>query len=358
MRILVRAMFKGLNNNKYKYSQSKHWYCLIHSLASYCALEDSFEADNEDANDEEGIEDRTESVSSRKLVEFRWTKQFHRCLHRTWISDDQFLKWGDQQLLEGMEAVRLFKFVVISAISIIFLHEFVRWFDLEHDSEYGYSELILYDGPNILLDMITFFFLGRLHKQKIAVDHLSWVIILITASLYASLENTVTWLQHSFTLYEIHCQWPWQLFAFVAVLVPLSILIIVKHIQYAIQERVIFMKLIELSLGGLLFLGPQISHPNFHLHHWYVGWLLGMHCNFDTWWSRATMAWFWGLYVNGIAVYGRDPLQTCDYAFYISKDTRCSFLTCFMHQEIDEQNKTHDVYNKPYEVDWRNCSSR
>jgi hypothetical protein len=35
------------------------------------------------------------------------------------------------------------------------------------------------------------------------------------------------------------------------------------------------------------------------------------------------MAYFFGMYVNGIAVYGRDPLLTCEYANFVSKDQGC-----------------------------------
>mmetsp|Transcript_9900 Transcript_9900/g.16445 ORF Transcript_9900/g.16445 Transcript_9900/m.16445 type:complete len:221 (+) Transcript_9900:499-1161(+) len=217
--------------------------------------------------------------------------------------------------------------------------------------------MILYDGQAIILDILSFYVLGRLYKKKIAVDHLAWCLVLLMGSLYNSIINQVPWLQYSFTLFEVHCTWPWQLFVFVAVIVPLGCIVVFKHVQYALQVRQLGMKLLEISLCVLFFLLPQVSHPNFHLHHWFIGWLIGMHCNFETWWSRAAMAWYWGLYVNGIAVYGRDPLQTCDYAFYISRDTHCSFLQCFVHTTIGPNNETHTVYNEPNELDWRNCSS-
>ena len=37
------------------------------------------------------------------------------------------------------------------------------------------------------------------------------------------------------------------------------------------------------------------------------------------------MAYFWGMYINGIAVYGRDPLLTCDYVKFMVQDQRCHF---------------------------------
>ena len=316
---------------------------------------DNNEGDEEDHDDKFVDEEEEEpSTSTKQECSSRWIQ----ILHQTLVPEEYFVMWGEQQILDSVEAVKLFKFFGVTAVFLVFIHEFVRWFDLEHDTDYGYSDMILYDGPQIILDIVGFFVLGRLYKKKIAVDHLAWVLVVLASSLYVSLANKVTWFQHSFTLYEIHCTWPWELFVFVAVVVPLTCIVIVKHVQYAVKVRQLGMKLIEISLSLLLFLIPQVSHPNFHLHHWYVGWLIGMHFNFDTWWSRAAMAWCWGLYINGIAVYGRDPLQTCDYAFYISKDTRCSFLDCFMHAVVGPHNETHTVYNEPVELDWRNCSSR
>ena len=314
--------------------------------------------DNGEEEDDECADEFVEEVVpklpySPESCLIRWK----RILHRTWIPEERCIMVGNQQLVDSVEAVRLMKFFVLTVLNMAFVREFVRWFDLEHDTEYTYGDMILYDGPQIVLDITTFFLLGRLYNKRLAVDHLAFVLVMLAASLYVSLANEASWYQHSFTLYEIHCTWPWQLFVFVSIVVPLSVIVLLKHVQFSIQTRVVGLKLIEMSISILLFLAPQVSHSNFHLHHWYIGWLIGMHCNFDTWWSRAAMAWCWGLYINGISVYGRDPLQTCEYAFYISKDTRCSFLSCFMHQEVGPNNQTHTVYNKPHEVDWRNCSS-
>ena len=105
------------------------------------------------------------------------------------------------------------------------------------------------------------------------------------------------------------------------------------------------------------------------------------------------MAYCYGMYINGIAVYGRDPLLTCDYATFIIKDLNCpsSFIettTTMFSYNNDETindddrfsssfigmsfngNMVHAVlslflggdYNKidvnsDPAADWRNCSS-
>jgi hypothetical protein len=97
------------------------------------------------------------------------------------------------------------------------------------------------------------------------------------------------------------------------------------------------------------------------------GWLFGMHANIDTWWSRATMAYFFGMYVNGIAVYGRDPLLTCEYARFVSEDQRCpsshdsdrlkDFSTISFDVAWDLLST--GIYGDNLQPsDWKNCSSR
>jgi hypothetical protein len=101
------------------------------------------------------------------------------------------------------------------------------------------------------------------------------------------------------------------------------------------------------------------TSPYFHLHHWYSGFLLGMHCNFNVWWSRAAMAWCWGMYINGIAVYGRDPVLTCEYAYFLSVDQHCPYVQCYVDALKEQVNHTvnnHTVHEM-VPVDWRNCSS-
>ena len=46
------------------------------------------------------------------------------------------------------------------------------------------------------------------------------------------------------------------------------------------------------------------------------------------WWSRATQAWFIGGYLNGIAVYGRDPVLACADVYFRAwgiSETPCFF---------------------------------
>eukprot|EP00536_Pseudo-nitzschia_multiseries_P015742 jgi/Psemu1/292184/fgenesh1_pg.942_\ len=71
-------------------------------------------------------------------------------------------------------------------------------------------------------------------------------------------------------------------------------------------------------------------------------------------WSQLAMAWCWGMYVNGIAVYGRDPVLTCEYSYFLTIDNRCPYIACYL-EGLADVNNTNITEMVP--VDWRNCSA-
>jgi hypothetical protein len=127
------------------------------------------------------------------------------------------------------------------------------------------------------------------------------------------------------------------------------------HLAVFYRQGILVSRLIELSLCIAVFILPFVGNASFHLHHWYVGWMFGMHANANTWWSIATLAFLWGNYVNGIAVYGRDPILSCAYSFYLSANINCDYMSCYTQTP---QNTNTTVVYKPYIApDWRNCSA-
>ncbi len=172
---------------------------------------------------------------------------------------------------------------------------------------------------------MSFFVVGRLFRKN-GIDNLAFVLVLFTSAIYTSTEYKFRFLRYSVSLFEIHCLWPWKLWVFVGILIPLVIVIVFKHVQYAMQHGLLVSKLVELTLSVLFFLVPVVSNSNFHFHHWYAGWLVGMHCSFDTWWSRATMAWFWGMYIQGIHELQSQARQLDDASLRTSGSTRLAKL--------------------------------
>ena len=203
------------------------------------------------------------------------------------------------------------------------------------------------------MDTMFFFVIGRLYEQR-GIDHLAWLGVMLLSGLFTSVETIFPFLQHAVTLYSMHCLWPLELWIFALVVVALCSVVVVLHVRYVLQQGTFFVKVMEMGLTVIFFMLPPMTSPYFHFHHWFAGWLVGMHCNFDTWWSRLTMAWCWGAYINGIAVYGRDPLLTCGYSFYLSYSLRCPYLQCY----VDEmQNHTHSNIIIMEAQDWWNCTA-
>ena len=142
------------------------------------------------------------------------------------------------------------------------------------------------------------------------------------------------------------------------VLIPLITTLVLLHLRRALQKGVLLIKIMEILLCIMFFVAPLAPSPYFHLHHWYAGWLLGMHCNFDVWWSRAAMAYCWGMYINGIAVYGRDPVLTCEYAYFLTVDQHCPYISCYLEGIETISNVTNQtVVKEMITPNWRNCSA-
>lgn len=216
--------------------------------------------------------------------------KYIQLLHRNLVSDSCFTI-GSVKVLDGVEAVRLVKFIVLTFCGILTAHYFVRLVDWEHDKDYTIQDMLMYDVNYIILDIGVFFMVGRLF-QKRGVDDLAWIGIACMAMFYQSWTTTRTFLRYSVSLYEIHCVWPITLWIFCGVLIPLIVVVVFKHVQHAVSHQMLVVKLVEITLTIVFMLVPVMGDPNFHFHHWYASWMIGMHTNFDTWWSRATMAWY------------------------------------------------------------------
>lgn len=286
------------------------------------------------------------------------TALWYKVLHRTLLPDSGLSLRG-YPIVEGTFTVKLLKFILLTFLSIAVVHLIVGHFFSDRDKTLLLWHIWVYEGELIVRDCIVAFVVGRMWRQR-GVDHLAWVGTTILANFYFESQNFVYFLQHSLTLYEMHCVWPWELWIFVLVLVPSIGALVVAHVVFAFRKRILQMKLMELALCIFFFVAPLVPSSYFHLHHWYAGWLLGMHANFDVWWSRFAMAWCWGMYINGIAVYGRDPVLTCEYAYFLTVDDHCPYVNCYLEamKELREHPMNHTTHVKEMlPANWRNCSS-
>mmetsp|Transcript_20315 Transcript_20315/g.49814 ORF Transcript_20315/g.49814 Transcript_20315/m.49814 type:complete len:288 (-) Transcript_20315:386-1249(-) len=271
----------------------------------------------------------------------------------------------------GSFPLKLLKFIGLTVGMIALVHTFVRTnshFSSDRDRKLQLWQIAVFEGNYIVSDCIIFFMVGRLWKQqRRGVDHLAWILMALLCNVYFECQHFFSWLRHSATLYEMHCIWPWQLWAFTGTILPLIGGVVFLHIQKAWRDGILVIKLFEIAFFALFYLGPTISSPYFHFHHWFAGWILGMHCNYDVWWSRAAMAWCWGMYINGIAVYGRDPILTCEYAYFVATDNRCPFVdkatrSLYNHDTFGyslflEESSFNMLTKMDPPADWRNCSA-
>eukprot|EP00542_Grammatophora_oceanica_P001535 CAMPEP_0194057478 /NCGR_PEP_ID=MMETSP0009_2-20130614/63478_1 /TAXON_ID=210454 /ORGANISM="Grammatophora oceanica, Strain CCMP 410" /LENGTH=204 /DNA_ID=CAMNT_0038707253 /DNA_START=111 /DNA_END=725 /DNA_ORIENTATION=- len=199
----------------------------------------------------------------------------------------------------------------------------------------------------MILDMAVFFVVGRTPQ----VDTLEFVLVMMLGCIYTSYSYTWTFLDHSFTLYEMHCRWPVSLWLYALGIVLIGVALAVFHVRFAFHRKLLLSKLLEVTFVTLAVLGPNISSPYLHLHHWLAGWLVGMHLSFKTkWWSRVPQSWCWGLYINGIATYGRDPVLVCGYVDYLARDLHCGATSALELVGLI-------VEGDDPAANWRNCSA-
>jgi hypothetical protein len=242
--------------------------------------------------------------------------------------DERSSRRQRRRLVRSIGVIKFLKFVVITLGSIALVRSAVVAVGIsDRDVSLTLQQIWMYEGDSILRDLAFFFVVGRMHHRT-GVDTLEWLGFGLLANLYFESQVYFEWMQHSATPYEMHCLWPWKLWAFAILVVAGMAGLVVAHARVAHNHREdngrLWNTTGELLLCAVFFVLPVVASPYAHFHHWFAGWFLGMHANLHhKWWSRATMAYCWGMYVNGIAVYGRDPLLTCDYALFLVHDQHC-----------------------------------
>jgi hypothetical protein len=285
--------------------------------------------------------------------------------------------------------IKFIIFVLMTFISIALVHIIVGHLFNDRDKHLKIWQIILYEGDSIIRDCFIFFIIGRVYKQQLNSTKTIciWLTGILIANIYFESQNYIWFLQHSVSLYEMHCIWPWELWLFALGVVILFSSVFIAHAKVAYQKRnLLKIKIIEISVCIILFIIPLVvvKHDEIqylHFHHWFAGWFIGMHFSiFDKWWSIGCMAYCYGMYINGIAVYGRDPLLTCDYANFIVKDLNCpssliekttfsyndNSLGMLLNGDMVQAafllfvGDYHDIDVDLLDpaADWRNCSSK
>jgi hypothetical protein len=205
------------------------------------------------------------------------------------------------------------------------------------------------------MDMLFFFVVGRMYNSEVDIDKLfPWGLFIALGCIYPSIANDFAFLRHSVSMYDMMCNWPMILFVYAATLLLLTVLLVGGLLRSHYLRMLSLSRCVEAVVLACVFILPFASNNNFHLHHWFGMWLLGMIFNAPEWWSRAFQAYCLGCYINGIAVYGRDPILGCNMAFYRSTNANCPYMSCY--EEGGGNSTTHN-YKAFVAPDWRSCNA-
>ena len=260
----------------------------------------------------------------------------------------------------GLFGVKLIKLWTWSVLGIACLHRYARRVDWENDANYTLIDFFKYDFHVVLLDLTFFFVVGRMHDSSCrGIDRIfPWGIMAALGATYPSVSNDLDFLKHSLSMYDIHCGWPAMLFAYAFCLSVASLALVIAVLRSHRKRLVLRSRIFEVASLFCLFVLPYatLSGNAFHMHHWFVMWWLGMQSNAPELWSRSFQAYALGSYINGIAVYGRDPILECEYAFYSSTSQRCSFMQCYESDHETADNGEAE-YKEFIAADWRLCNA-
>lgn len=224
--------------------------------------------------------------------------------------------------------------------------------DWEIDDAFSLNDFILFDFSTVLLDLTFFFFVGRLYSCR-GIDYLyPWGIFITLGAVYASIANEFDFLRHHISMYDMMCGWPVILFIYAIVLVLMAMVLGVALIRSHHCRNVLRSRIVESIVLTCLFILPYATDDSFHLHHWYGMWFLGMQANAPELFSRSFQAYALGSYINGIAVYGRDPILTCKYSFYLSTNLECDYMQCY-----GQKTGGNGTFLPFVTGDWRKCNA-
>jgi hypothetical protein len=252
-----------------------------------------------------------------------------------------------------LHLVRFAKLLITSLLLLCLTRTVVVGFGLEYDPDYGLDSFLTYDVNEVVLDLLFLYAAGGMYSKP-AVDQAGFIAVAATNAFLLSIINQIPALQVSFSLFEMHCHWTLWTWFFLSCFGLVAVAVLVVHFRFlAAQPKVAKRAALQIVLMFAIFWGPHLRDGDFHIHHWFYSWFLACQCNFDPWWSRATQAWLLGGYLNGIAVYGRDPILVCEAAYYRSRNAGCAFAKQLDHCRLPD-NTTVQISADV--ADWWSCT--
>ncbi|GFH61622.1 hypothetical protein CTEN210_18098 [Chaetoceros tenuissimus] len=288
-------------------------------------IEKKNDDDDRQMQQEQLAVDEEDHIANTSQQESNTNSVYKRALHildANFIPDEKLTHIKGIQIFESVQAVRLLKFIVMTFVSMLIMHAIVRALDWEHDVYYSIRDFFHYDFGTAILYTTVLGIIGRVHDKK-GVDRLSFFLPLLIGSILTSASTNIEFLRNSITFYNVSCTWPWTLFVFAAIILLLLGWISFLHIRNTIRDQSWSRQLVEILLIVLFFILPKVLHGHFHLHHYYSFWMLGMIFNRQEWYDQLMFAICVGQFVNGISVYGIDPVHTCRHVLHASISNHC-----------------------------------
>jgi len=223
-------------------------------------------------------------------------------------------------------ALRFAKHLLLTYALLAVTHTVIRNVaPFEQDDTYDLSHLLHYDLRGITLDTLWYYIVSRSYvPTRASADTLRWSLPVLVGALDWSIPSPAT--PYSLSFYAMMCAWPWQPWLFYGIGALAVIIGASAHVREASRKGLLQARVGEIAGTVAIFLLVNAGDSNLHLHHYYAAWLIGQHFNLDPWWSQVTSALLWGVYVNGVAAWGRDPLLGCKEAYYLSENQWCGFL--------------------------------
>jgi hypothetical protein len=253
-----------------------------------------------------------------------------------------------------LHLVRFLKLLVASLLLFGLTRNVVIGLDLEYDSDYGMDDFLTYDVNEVVLDLLFLYAASGMYARP-AVDQPVFVGFAACNAFVISITNQIPAMQVSFSLFEMHCHWSRWTWFFLSCFGSIAAVVLVVHLRFLSAHPKIAKRAgLQLLITFVIFWVPHLRDGDFHIHHWFWSWFLASQCTFDPWWSRATQAWLLGGYINGIAVYGRDPILVCEDAYYRSRNAQCAFVKHLDHCHLPGQNLTVRITADV--ADWWTCT--
>ncbi|GMI46871.1 hypothetical protein TrCOL_g6574 [Triparma columacea] len=196
------------------------------------------------------------------------------------------------------------KFLTVSYLGMYVSRSFAKDYGSTWDTELSLSVFLNHNLLGTLSDLTLIYLVGRLRYRR-GVDCANFLLPMFGGATLWELFGT-----HPELSKNLSSLGSWTGLTYVVFLTFMCLVaaVLVLHVRRSYKDGLLPGRFLELFLMLGLGLGPIAGNEGFHLHHWAWAWLGAMAFNLRYGWSFAVQGFMVGMYVNGIGIWGRDPL--------------------------------------------------